>query len=300
VEFGKNSSTRSTRRTVPKNFGSDDYLLNKNLQYEEVVKNLYTTPITAAFFHWCMDFNVPVAIDFVFARPSMNYEMGSAIMMKGGVETGATFFGDPDFQLSNEGNRKVLFGFFTCYAGARVYKPLNVHILHNISCKRYIGGGGVKLFHNLDPIDRNSFAEGRTNGKDLFVIPMFPGEKIDDTKFDMTGSFPDQMNDQATAGKIHYSMANVMAQLWGFQHRDNYFDIEYFGSPVNAFNTICFRMHQFMPSFNGEQWLPRGMYKMGQGHWGADVYPGVRDDRCGKGGNGYVRQVDWSRTSVQV
>lgn len=290
-----------SRLTESLDSGASQKLVESESGTNKIKRDLYRIRITNQFFKSCMDENIPVFVDFVFVRPSMNYEMGSGVMMKSGAETGATFFGEPDFELSNDGNRKTLVGFFTCYAGARVYKPQNVHILHNITCKRYISGGGVQMYHNLRNYDREAWASGQTLDKDLFIIPMYPNESIRDIKFDITGFFPDEIESGNSQVRQHYAMAYIMQALWGFQHRESFFDIEYFGSPTSAYNTVAFRMHQFVPrAITNAGINPRGYHKQGQGHWGANVYNGVREDRCGSG-NGYVMRKDWAlEGSIQI
>ena len=265
---------------------------------------LNRTQITGKIFKFFEENNVPYPIDFIGARPSMNYEMGSAILLKRGFETGATFFGEPNFQLTNDGNRKVLYGYFTCYAGARVLKRDNVHILHNVTCKRYVSGGGTFFFDPLNQTDRTNFASGRTGDKDMFVLPLYPGERIRDNSFDLCGQYCDDLDDgynnSTMSSKSHYAMAETIQGVWGLRQRDHYFDIEYYGQQQNSFNTLVFRMPMFLPKVKETGVIdPRGLHKQGQGHWGRMVYEGVRADRCG-GGSGYVREVDYNAQCMLV
>lgn len=270
---------------------------------QSIIASLYKIPITAKFFEWCVENNVPCALDFALVRPHMNYEMGSAIFMKKGSETGASYFGEADFQLANDGNRKVLTGNFTARLGSRVTKPQNVHILHNISCKRYLNGGGVTMFDPLDPNERAAYQDGNTNNKDIFVIPLHWSESIDETRFDITGYYPDELEGAYATDTLRaqYRMNMVMAELWGWQHRDSYFDIEYFGASgaQKSYNTIVFQAHQFMPSLTNNSVNDRGLSIPGKGHWGPNVYEGVAADRVGRGNNKCVVNVDWTKLSMQ-
>jgi hypothetical protein len=264
---------------------------------------LFRMRITGKIFKFFEEHNIPYPVDFTFARPMMQYEMGSAIMCKRGFETGATFFGEPNFQLTNDGNRKVLYGYFTCYAGARVLRRDNVHILHNVTCKRYVSGGGTLFLNPLSPTDRANFAQGMMGGRDMFSIPFYPGERLRDNSFDLCGGYCDDLDDghnNSTHSKDqHYAMAETFAGTWGMRQRDHYFDIEYHKRQENGFNTLVFRMPQYMPKVNENNNInPRGYHKQGQGHWGKLIYNGIKKDRMGLGENGYVKLVDYHLEST--
>lgn len=261
---------------------------------DAIEKALFLMPISAKFFRFLSDNDIPVPINFTFARPNMCYEMGSAIMMVRGQNTGACLFGEPDFQMSNEGNRKVLFGFFTCYAGCVIYEAENVQVLHNVTCKRYLGGGGCTFFDPLDQEDRSMFASGKAT-KDMFIIPMMPGEKVTENQFDLCGMYPEDVDTNSNTGqrRHHYLAHFILTALWGFHPREYYFDIEYYRKNAQHLNTLCFRMHQFVPMLVNGTVNPTARVVLGRGHWGSDVYAGVREDRVGMGSYGYVRKCNW-------
>ncbi len=125
-------------------------------------------PITKPFFDFLIDNDIPFPVDFFFTRPSMTYEVASAIMLKKGGETGASFYGEADFQLSNDGARKVLFGFFTVYCGAKVWQHENVFVFPFVHCRRYMGGGNMLIFDNNDMTQRDDYALGITKERSIF------------------------------------------------------------------------------------------------------------------------------------
>lgn len=253
-------------------------------------------PICGAVFNRLYEKGLPIAIDFNLARPHMTYEMGSAIFLKRGPETGATFLGAADFQIANETNRKVLMGFFTCETGCLIWRPDNLHVMHNIVCRRYMGGGGVGMWDNGDENDRQNFMSGKNpNRNSIFVIPMVPGERIKNGEFDITGEFAQDQAIPAEHGgghavgvDPHYAMAAPFMRHWGFVHRDDPFDIGYFVDE-NRLNTVLYRMTSFHAQLTESgRVIKRGYYKAGCGHWGRYVYDGVREGRLGGGDDGYV------------
>lgn len=253
-------------------------------------------PICGAVFNRMYDKGLPIAIDFCLSRPHMTYEMGSAVFLKRGPETGATFLGAADFQIANETNRKVLMGFFTCETGCLIWRPDNLHVMHNIVCRRYMGGGGVGMWDNGNEVDRKNFMEGKNPTRNsIFVIPLVPGEKICNGEFDMTGEFAQDQSIPAEHGgghmvtaPPHYAMSAPFMRHWGFVHREDPFDIGYFVDE-NRLNTICYRMTSFHARLTELGTIKkRGYYKSGCGHWGKFVYDGVREGRLGGGDDGYV------------
>ena len=62
-----------------------------------------------AFITLC-EHDVPVPLTFVLARPFIEHSMCSAILTKGGYETGSTFYGHSDFQLGDDVQHKTHYG----------------------------------------------------------------------------------------------------------------------------------------------------------------------------------------------
>jgi len=66
--------------------------------------------VTKRWIHALLDMNARVPFDIVLLRPFMTYSMSSAILMKSGWETGATFVGHSDFILGDDVVSKLHYG----------------------------------------------------------------------------------------------------------------------------------------------------------------------------------------------
>merc|ERR1711968_153173 len=79
-------------------------------------------------------------------RPCQTYRMASAILAKGGRETGSTFHGHHDFLLSDDIIRKVHVGHYTFYSKSVVKRPKNYILCEDIFAQGYVGGENTDFF----------------------------------------------------------------------------------------------------------------------------------------------------------
>jgi hypothetical protein len=270
-------------------------------EYDNFLRRI-TFDLFPEFIRACIEKHVPVPIDFDLPRPHMTYDAASGIFMKRGLETGATYFGSADLQLSNEGYRKALLGYFTCESMTMVVEKRNVHVIHNIWVTRYHYGAGVELYDNNSQSDRMNYAQadgGLTGGKSIFIIPMYPWEQFAEPYYDITGFYPDGLRAAADGvGKASYILYSQMCDHWGWRRRAQYFNTDFHVHEQQAFNTIVFQGHQFMPKVDNGVTAPRGYHKVCAGHWGDNCYQGVGRHRLGQG---KIQPVDWSlRGSTQI
>jgi hypothetical protein len=91
----------------------------------------------------CDDNNVKIPLDFIIARPWMGYNMSTAILMKGGEETGRTNYGHVDVTTSNDGSNKTSLVNATWHMCSVIEKPDRIIQIPNIFYNGTMGGAGT-------------------------------------------------------------------------------------------------------------------------------------------------------------
>lgn len=94
--------------------------------------------------------DVPLPCQMLIFRPNIVHRMGSAIMMKAGVETGETLVGYRSLTLSDDGDAGVHKGNFHCWTGSYVKEPKNVLHIPDIIFGGYVGGNSNSLLSKSD------------------------------------------------------------------------------------------------------------------------------------------------------
>lgn len=237
-----------------------------------------------------LDKNVQAANanDIIIFRPFQTYRMASAILAKGGRELGSTFHGHHDFMLSDDILRKVHVGHYTFYSKSVVKRPKNYIIIEDCFSQGYVGGEGVTYFKK-DPNDEKSLAYHLANGSlgkggaPSLIAVKTKGEPKSHV-LDLTGRFHQTVYDMYNedgAGTEHYQGSGSAYKEMDLgmlePYRQNIND-EYV-QRVQRFNTVCFRGMQWTRKKSGE---PMVITQLNTGHWGENVYPGVRKVRDGE------------------
>ena len=70
-------------------------------------------------------------------------------------------------------------------------------------------------------------------------------------------------------------------------------DTDEFLSRVKRYNTVCFRGMEMARPADGEPFVP---VQLNTGHWGTNVYPGVRKVREGE--NSFMQNQDWAKKMI--
>ena len=205
----------------------------------------------------------------------MEYETSSAILTKGGYDTGATFVGHSDFLLGDDVVSKIHYGNFTFYSKAVVTNPRNVIIARNIFCNGYVRGNDCKWLKNTDKYKPNT---GEHEGSLISVI--LPRDECRNLQnpLDMTGAFNGFSGSNEAS---HFSAAEALDRFFHFSdhQRDLSADADVFLTRRRSQNTVCFRGHQF--SYD----VTKGAHTAvtcNTGHWGPNVYPGCGRVRAGE------------------
>jgi len=232
-------------------------------------------------------------------RPFQTYNMASAVLMKGGMDTGFTAHGHHDFMLTDDVIHKVHIGHYTFYHKSVVKQPKNLMIAEDIFATGYVGGEGVNIFEGGDGL--NSFTAELA--EDRFTRDMIPiWINADQEKgiqifnpLDITGHYSaqtlDLTNAQLNVNDKHYPDADKYSDVLGFDRLQVYgAPEENFLSPVRHLNTVCFQGHQMSydpirKSFTN--------LTLNTGHWGPNVYPGCRGVRSGE--NAFLKDMEYEK-----
>jgi hypothetical protein len=236
----------------------------------------------------------------MLVRPFMTYNMASAILMKGGLETGFTAHGHHDFMLTDDVIHKVHIGHYTFYHKSVVKQPKNIVIAEDIFAHSYVSGEGTNLFKNLK--DLSSQVGGTHFSADLIPI-WIPAtdENNDDTKItnplDLTGFYgPGILNDQNSDldnDKPHYPHADALAKHYGFHEFSDFSQDDRFLAPIRHLNTVCFRGHSLSYDTKTDG---HTKITINTGHWGPNVYPGCRAVRNGE--NTFLKDMEYAKYRV--
>lgn len=239
----------------------------------------------------------------LLVRPFMTYRMASAILMKGGLETGFTAHGHHDFMLTDDVIHKVHIGHYTFYHKSVVKQPKNIVIAEDIFAHSYVGGEGTNVFSDIADF---KLQVGNTSFKgDL--IPIWIHEKKNSAgevvphniqnPLDLTGYYgPGILNEQNSDldnEKIHYPYAHQISKFYGFNEFADFTQDDRFLTPIRHLNTVCFRGHSlaYDPKTDGHTRIT-----INTGHWGPNVYPGCRSVRNGE--NTFLKDMEYAKYRV--
>lgn len=212
-------------------------------------------------------------------RPAQTYAMSSAILMKGGTETGSTYHGHHDFMLSDDIIRKVHVGHYTFYSKAVVKRPKNYIIVENIFAQGYVGGEGIEFYQDAnDFVTQAAGGTLATNGKSLLAVNIGADDVLNNC-IDITGRFaPSVMDSMTQSGDVreHFRNSSAFYNKLGLSKIDMFRVTreDDYRQRIKRCNTVCFRGMQF--NSKGE------CTQLNTGHWSERVYPGVRKVRDGQ------------------
>ena len=168
---------------------------------------------------------------------------------------------------------------------------------------RYVGGEGSDAFGDSNVSAADAYKTHRARGTlgkggcPSIVVVAVPTGKSDDlaTCIDMTGRFHPSVyerfhGDYASGQKEHYVGSLTVYDALRLQDIDPYrlSDDDSFVNRVQRVNTVCFQ------GCEGRKDAATGAFKiekLNQGHWGENVYPGVRRVRDGE--NSFMKDCDY-------
>ncbi len=159
------------------------------------------------------DLGIFVPFDIILARPFMQYNCSSVVMMKSGAETGETLIGQQKFEMTSSVADRVLYANYFYYGKAYVKDEKNVVVAPDVFVQSYVKGNNTEF---LDDADLVKIREGGMTSEDdkhsllAMLVPM--GEDIASTRsiIDIRGKF-----DQIEDGSTHFATASYYRQLLG-------------------------------------------------------------------------------------
>jgi len=232
-------------------------------------------------------------------RPFQTYNMASAILMKGGLDTGFTAHGHHDFMLTDDVIHKVHIGHYTFYHKSVVKQPKNIILAEDIFAHSYVSGEGSNCFEGhgdagdfLSEIAQDSFSRD--------IIPLWipgTGKPEIQNPLDISGHYSNQVlnmgNTTLSADGEHYPGADLYSSALGFDRLQNYGNPDNFLAPVRHLNTVCFQGHQLSYDSKKDSF---NKLTMNTGHWGPNVYPGCRSVRNGE--NAFLKDMEYEKYRV--
>lgn len=238
-------------------------------------------------------------------RPFQTYNMASAVLMKGGIDTGFTAHGHHDFMLTDDVIHKVHIGHYTFYHKSIIKQPKNVILAEDIFAHSYVQGEGAEMF-DADPEHAHSFQQQIAQDRftrDIIPIWIPRPNNADKPKIqnplDITGRYNSQTLD-ATNHSLedtdeHYPNCHAYARALDFDRIQNYgSDVDaQFLSPMRHLNTVCFQGHQLHYDPKKEAFTT---ITLNTGHWGPNVYPGCRAVRNGE--NAFLKDMEYEKYRV--
>ena len=236
---------------------------------------------------------------YLLFRPFQTYRMASAILAKGGTETGSTFHGHHDFMLSDDVVRKVHVGHYTFYSKAVVKRPKNYVIVEDVFAQGYVGGEGSELFDLSAGLAdfKSLLATGEFGRGGPSIMAFKCIKKPQQSVIDITGRFApsvyeklngdgDYREQYAGQKKAYSALEMDMLDMYKERAEDEFLN------RVKRLNTVCHRGMQLEPDANGV-YVPT---QLNTGHWGPNVYPGVRKVREGQ--NSFIENQNWSKKMI--
>lgn len=223
------------------------------------------------------DLHIPMS--FILERPWQEDIMADVILMKGGQDTGNTFWGFSNFKLAENATIKTIFGNYTYYSKCVIRKPKNILVAKNVFYRGYKRGTGTEMFteNELKELGSKNFKfhdmEGATN-KSLIVlcIPSSSTEQDFDKFIDITGSFEDEEN-----GNEHYPGGFKYCRQFDWDGMLRPKRGLAFQKKMEDTNSICARGFSQTWANNN----PKGKLILCQGAHGDVMYDGVGKYRAG-------------------
>jgi hypothetical protein len=155
---------------------------------------------------------------YVF-RPFQNFQMGSAIVMRAGTDTGFTAVGNSDFILGDNATNKTHLGHFTFYFEPVVTEGNHVMVARDIAFMGYNGGCGTEFFKSWKDAFTNS--RDASHPRSLLAALAYQHESEEKYRCDpisMMGEFTDgsilkSLNTNPGANNLHYQTAGFYSDL---------------------------------------------------------------------------------------
>ena len=196
-------------------------------------------------------------VDLIAWRPLIVHDMASAILMKGGLETGANLHGGANAAKVNDGVSKLIYYNFTFRSKAVVWKEKNVAIIENIKFEGYSGGLSGEFVKKVTDLDRED-----VDRPSIIVTAIGIAERTLPKMMDFSGSLQVPQVNVSIDGQLkhHYASAEYYDEyVWKLSQRvtqkspehEDFFDradrtsVAAFQGTQYGFNRIAGRYSKF-------------------------------------------------------
>lgn len=240
------------------------------------------TIVSGALLLKMMEYDLPVPVSLELCAPHIRFRCGSMVVCKSGRELGATYYGFQDMQLSRDTSQKMIHGHYTQKLKAVVQDSDKVQVVRDSYVVRYDGGGG-HAYWSCTPEDHDLYQNSGDNccDRDLFVLAHPADHKYQDPVHDITGNF-DPTVYGGPANRLHYPMAQVYAQRWGWYHGTDPLNRNFVPTQPPRFNTIVWQGAQRNFRYTGNSRGSWDRWVTCKGHLGDRIYPGCAKVRRGR------------------
>ena len=240
--------------------------------------------------------NLPFPLSVMCYRPFRRYQMGSAVLMESGRNTGITAYAHNDMQVGNDPQSKQTLVHFTGNFASVVLDSSRIAVAPDIFCCDYQGGEDCNFVDAKDFQEKHghlnpmAYVQKSGAGTDIFAVPgpCLAAANISSLEFtkcsrpvDITGSFRQCCSKEEciTPG------IEAMNRLYKFSHSadrympaiEDYIDQEKIFHAETNMNTTCFQATQKIVSKDGAN----TNFIRGRDHFGSFIGPGARNARKG-------------------
>lgn len=207
------------------------------------------TPINWHQIKLMLDNNVHIPIGIILWRLNIEHLMSSAVLMKSGLDTGASLYGHTNFAVGQDVATKVIYCNFTFNAKCMVWKPENVIIMQNLRPEGYLGGNNCNFITDPKELDIEELSVDPDRASLIATAVPITEPKLD-KELSFTGELPFNDLVRNGDGKLQYSSARYYDSIYNLSTKvsrsapqlDNYFE------EADRYNVIAYQGHQF--SFN--------------------------------------------------
>jgi hypothetical protein len=197
---------------------------------------------------------------------------------------------------------KCHIGHYTMYHKSIVKQPKNVHIVEDVFATGYVGGEGTKFF---EPEDLATQAQEEQFDKDLIAI--YVSEEPKNGVVDLLGDYSKLLE----GDNIHIKSGDLFKDKYDLTDKGKDAiaqirmsepvgarDKEQFLSVLRSLNTLCWRgmtLKEVDKDASGKngKWV---VEHVNSGHWGPNVYPGVRSVRMGE--NTFIKDMGYEKVKM--
>jgi len=163
-----------------------------------------------------MEADILIPVNIILWRIMISHNMDTAIMMRGGAETGQNIYGHTNFVLGSDVATKMIYGNFTFYSKAMVFDDRNITLIEDIHPSGYVGGMNTEYMQSYKDLEFSRVE--KLNGRAMrsviaTVIPI--NEDSHPPIMSLTGKINlGNLQYKEQQDNYHYSSAEHSCERW--------------------------------------------------------------------------------------